>query len=244
MRALLLLASAASFLFSNTWAQSVNAAPSSTADIPPCALACQTLFKAESACSPSNPAAVLRLNTTDYKSCMCQSNLLTPLLKGANGPCDVECPLQKDREAWKRWYGGYCKEDSASTTTSSTAAASSTQTSTSQSTTSTTIAAAAATTTSPTSSEATTPKRRNGLSKSATIGVAVGISVLMVLVAVGIYFPLLRSAGRAMRSGTPIPLGPKEEEERVGESDGDTNAGSAAGPKKMIPRNDEEGMKR
>jgi hypothetical protein len=51
----------------------------------------------------------------------------------------------------------------------------------------------------------------------------------MIVVAAAVYFPLLRAAGKAMRTGTPMPT--EEEEHGTGES---------VATKKMVPRNDKE----
>jgi hypothetical protein len=94
------------------------------------------------------------------------------------------------------WYIGYCNVKSNTTSTAHPSA--------------TTTTAPAATTTA-----STTGKRRNGLSKKATIGVAVGASVAMLLLALAIYFPLFKSALYAVRHKIPAPVVEEDREKGV-----------------------------
>jgi hypothetical protein len=175
--------------------------------LPPCALTCESLKKAELVCEPSTAAGVFATNQTAYHNCFCQSNLTTTLATSPNGVCDVECPVQADRVKIQDWYAGYCNLKPITSPSSTTAAASASKTSSSAS-----------------------GKRRNGLSKNATIGVAVGVSIAMILVAVAIYFPLFKSALFAVRYKIPPPVVEDDREKRAGESNkADSNSGGNEG---------------
>jgi hypothetical protein len=164
--------------------------------LPPCALSCQNLKNAELICEPNTAAGVFATNQTAYHDCFCQSNLTAPFATSPNGPCDVECPVQSDRVKIQDWYTGYCNLKAVTSSSS----------------------AAAATPTSTTSSQAS-KKRRNGLSKGATIGVAVGASVAMILLALAIYIPLIKSATFAVRHKIPPPVIEDDREKHAGEVD-------------------------
>jgi hypothetical protein len=179
--------------------------------LPPCALTCQNLKKAELICEPSTAAGVFTTNQTAYHDCFCNSNLTTILQTSPNGVCDVECPAQADRVKIQDWYVVYCNIKAATTsTTSSPTAVSST---------------AAATT-----SAKPSGKRRNGLSKNATIGIAVGISVAMILIALAVYFPLFKAALFAVRHKIP-PAIIEDDREKGPHESGVTKTGAGGGAK-------------
>ena len=182
--------------------------------LPPCALTCEKLLKAQAACQTPPPA-----NGATPRNCFCQSSLTTALAKSANGVCDVECPQQQDRAKLQSWYTGYCKDTlpTSSFVTSTTSSSSSSDT---------TPATAA------TVSASTAPKpRRNGISRGATIGIAVGASVGLILVCVAVYFPVFAAASRAMRNRTPTPTQEGEKERVWARKDsGDAGSGSKNRP--------------
>ena len=79
--------------------------PDST--FPACALSCQPLLTAQTACVP--PAQPV----TDqyvYDQCYCQQPTIDGLLNSPDGVCDSTCTVESDRVLLMQWYQNFCNQ--------------------------------------------------------------------------------------------------------------------------------------
>jgi hypothetical protein len=188
-------------LSSSTSTSQTPASPSepSASALPACALTCDTLTKAQSACRANTPLANLQTNATLYRDCFCHSPAYHSLQSSHPSICTTSCPSPTDIAATQSFYQKFCNEDEPNNTTS----------------TSTTISQT------PTGNQATnmqTPQPSGPrLSKNSTIAIAIGASIALLLLCALAYYPVFAAGRRAThRSRSPSLAGSHHRRGSVG----------------------------
>lgn len=113
-------------IFTSTVVSQQIVPSSGSSTFPQCAVNCQVLLQAQTACLP--PSAPVSSDAI-YTSCYCQSAYLTTLHTEASTTCGSSCPSTSDQQLLVTWYGDFCAAggkdviDSSSTTTTTTTSA-------------------------------------------------------------------------------------------------------------------------
>jgi hypothetical protein len=81
--------------------------PTTSSQFPGCAVGCNVLLQAQSACIPPNVATTDQIT---YENCFCQISLLQALYSTPDSVCAAECTIETDRDLLQTWFTGFCQQ--------------------------------------------------------------------------------------------------------------------------------------